>query len=208
MTFIRPQQQHTVKEKIYLEARMRCHSKLTMNWNFSVEIVSSLLQAMALLRPSGGESDFNWPDSTDCLTLDFGPSETVHRWLSLPDCAAFVGARYVICCIMWIPLDILTNSITLDLQFYTSHYMSTYCELLLLLSQFSSVFSDPSLDYVVEDPESFFDVGVVIYPGCLASVELGVRAVLDSIKDMASSSSLYLALMVYMLPSLRTALKF
>ena len=54
---------------------------------------------------------------------------------------------------------------------------------------FPSFFSDPSSDHVVEDPESFFDVGVGIFPGCLSSVELGERAVLDSIKDMASSSS-------------------
>ena len=56
-------------------------------------------------------------------------------------------------------------------------------------SSFPGFFSDPSLDHVVEDPESFFGVGVGIYPGCLASVELGERAVLDYIKDMASSSS-------------------
>lgn len=29
----------------------------------------------------------------ECLTLDFGPFETVHRWRKMPDCDEFVGAR-------------------------------------------------------------------------------------------------------------------
>ena len=33
-------------------------------------------------------------DSLDsCLTLDFGPFETIHRWRKMPECAEFVGAR-------------------------------------------------------------------------------------------------------------------
>ena len=41
----------------------------------------------------------SWSDSSgsagggDCLTLDFGPAETVHKWRKMPECAEFVGAR-------------------------------------------------------------------------------------------------------------------
>ncbi|XP_015122365.1 leucine-zipper-like transcriptional regulator 1 [Diachasma alloeum] len=31
--------------------------------------------------------------TAECLTLDFGPFETVHRWQQMPDCDEFVGAR-------------------------------------------------------------------------------------------------------------------
>ncbi|XP_020285285.1 leucine-zipper-like transcriptional regulator 1 isoform X2 [Pseudomyrmex gracilis] len=31
--------------------------------------------------------------TTECLTLDFGPFETVHRWKRMPECDEFVGAR-------------------------------------------------------------------------------------------------------------------
>ncbi|KAL7302173.1 hypothetical protein TKK_0005396 [Trichogramma kaykai] len=31
--------------------------------------------------------------ATECLTLDFGPFETVHRWQRMPECDEFVGAR-------------------------------------------------------------------------------------------------------------------
>lgn len=31
----------------------------------------------------------------ECLTLDFGPFEAVHRWRRMPECDEFVGARYV-----------------------------------------------------------------------------------------------------------------
>ncbi|XP_033223341.1 leucine-zipper-like transcriptional regulator 1 [Belonocnema kinseyi] len=31
--------------------------------------------------------------TAECLTLDFGPFETVHRWQRMPECAEFVGAR-------------------------------------------------------------------------------------------------------------------
>jgi hypothetical protein len=35
-------------------------------------------------------------DIFECLTLDFGPYETVHRWERMPACDEFVGARYVV----------------------------------------------------------------------------------------------------------------
>jgi hypothetical protein len=34
--------------------------------------------------------------ATECLTLDFGPFETVHRWQQMPECDEFVGARYIL----------------------------------------------------------------------------------------------------------------
>jgi hypothetical protein len=36
-----------------------------------------------------------WPEGAECLTLDFGPFETVHRWKRMPECDEFVGARSV-----------------------------------------------------------------------------------------------------------------
>ncbi|XP_076453190.1 leucine-zipper-like transcriptional regulator 1 isoform X2 [Babylonia areolata] len=48
---------------------------------------------MAIARPPGMDFDHNWPESTECLTLDFGPFETVHRWKRMPECDEFVGAR-------------------------------------------------------------------------------------------------------------------
>lgn len=48
---------------------------------------------MAIARPPGVEFDHNWPESAECLTLDFGPFETVHRWKRMPECDEFVGAR-------------------------------------------------------------------------------------------------------------------
>lgn len=48
---------------------------------------------MAIARPPGMEFDHNWPESAECLTLDFGPFETVHRWRRMPECDEFVGAR-------------------------------------------------------------------------------------------------------------------
>lgn len=38
--------------------------------------------------------DHSCSDSVEYLTLNFGPSETVHRWRRLPPCDEFVGARY------------------------------------------------------------------------------------------------------------------
>ncbi|XP_064461375.1 leucine-zipper-like transcriptional regulator 1 [Ornithodoros turicata] len=48
---------------------------------------------MAIARPPGFDFDHNWPESAECLTLDFGPFETVHRWRQMPNCDEFVGAR-------------------------------------------------------------------------------------------------------------------
>ena len=50
---------------------------------------------MAIARPPGVEFDHNWLESSECLTLDFGPFETVHRWKRMPECDEFVGARLV-----------------------------------------------------------------------------------------------------------------
>lgn len=51
---------------------------------------------MAIAGPPGLEFDHNWPESAECLTLDFGPFETVHRWKCMPECDEFVGARYLL----------------------------------------------------------------------------------------------------------------
>ena len=59
----------------------------------------------------------------------------------------------------------------------------------LLLSQFSSAFSDPSLDHIVCNPEFFFKVDKTDHTDLLTSVELSEETIIDSIKDMASSSS-------------------
>ncbi|XP_013413194.1 leucine-zipper-like transcriptional regulator 1 isoform X2 [Lingula anatina] len=49
---------------------------------------------MAIARPPGVDFDHhNWTESAECLTLDFGPFETVHRWRRMPECDEFVGAR-------------------------------------------------------------------------------------------------------------------
>ena len=50
-------------------------------------------EVMAIARPPGLEFDHNWPESAECLTLDFGPFETVHKWRCMPECDEFVGAR-------------------------------------------------------------------------------------------------------------------
>ncbi|GAB6032197.1 Leucine-zipper-like transcriptional regulator 1 [Chamberlinius hualienensis] len=42
---------------------------------------------------SSQELDRSWPESAECLTLDFGPFETVHSWKQMPECDEFVGAR-------------------------------------------------------------------------------------------------------------------
>ena len=51
---------------------------------------------MAIPRPVGPGGNFNWHESAEGFSLDFGPIETVHRWGSLPECAEFVGARYFV----------------------------------------------------------------------------------------------------------------
>ena len=52
---------------------------------------------MAIARPPGVQFDHNWPESAECLTLNFGPTETVHGWKRMPECDEFVGARSVQC---------------------------------------------------------------------------------------------------------------
>ena len=48
---------------------------------------------MAYSRPLNTQFDPNWSETAECLTLDFGPFETVHRWRKMPACDEFVGAR-------------------------------------------------------------------------------------------------------------------
>lgn len=48
---------------------------------------------MAIARPPGVQFDHNWPESAECLTLNFGATETVHGWKRMPECDEFVGAR-------------------------------------------------------------------------------------------------------------------
>jgi len=48
---------------------------------------------MAYSRPLNTQLDPSWSESAECLTLDFGPFETVHRWVRMPACDEFVGAR-------------------------------------------------------------------------------------------------------------------
>jgi N-acetylneuraminic acid mutarotase len=48
---------------------------------------------MAYSRPLNTEYDSNWSESAECLTLDFGPFETINRWRMMPECAEFVGPR-------------------------------------------------------------------------------------------------------------------
>ncbi|XP_071449144.1 leucine-zipper-like transcriptional regulator 1 [Hetaerina americana] len=48
---------------------------------------------MAMARPVNVDFDHNWPENAECLTLDFGPFETVHKWKRMPECDEFVGFR-------------------------------------------------------------------------------------------------------------------
>jgi len=48
---------------------------------------------MAYSRPLNTDFDPLWSESAECLTLDFGPFETVNRWRKMPACDEFVGAR-------------------------------------------------------------------------------------------------------------------
>lgn len=58
-----------------------------------LNITTDLKNTMAIARPLGMEFDHSWPESAECLTLDFGPFETAHRWRRMPECDEFVGAR-------------------------------------------------------------------------------------------------------------------
>jgi hypothetical protein len=51
------------------------------------------ISGMAYSRPLNTDFDPSWSESAECLTLDFGPFETVHRWRKMPECDEFVGAR-------------------------------------------------------------------------------------------------------------------
>eukprot|EP00794_Sanderia_malayensis_P013893 gene13893-15341_t len=46
-----------------------------------------------IIRPSPEYEDNPFSESFESLTLDFGPSETVHHWIQLPECDEFVGSR-------------------------------------------------------------------------------------------------------------------
>ncbi|XP_046979238.1 leucine-zipper-like transcriptional regulator 1 isoform X1 [Schistocerca americana] len=46
---------------------------------------------MAVAQPVN--IDHSYPEAAEALTLDFGPFETVHRWVRMPECDEFVGAR-------------------------------------------------------------------------------------------------------------------
>lgn len=48
---------------------------------------------MAYSRPLNTDFDPNWSDAAECLTLDFGPFETINRWRKMPECDEFVGPR-------------------------------------------------------------------------------------------------------------------
>jgi len=56
-------------------------------------------------------SDVSWLDSAECLTLDFGPFETVHKWKRMPSCDEFVGARceHVFCRISVLQTKVLIS---------------------------------------------------------------------------------------------------
>jgi hypothetical protein len=45
---------------------------------------------------AGMDFDHSWPETAECLTLDFGPFEAVHRWKRMLECDEFVGNRYLI----------------------------------------------------------------------------------------------------------------
>lgn len=42
------------------------------------------------------EFDHNWKDGAECLTLDFGPFETVHEWKQMLTCTEFVGSKWAV----------------------------------------------------------------------------------------------------------------
>ena len=44
-------------------------------------------------RPPGLVECGEEPPGLECLTLDFGPYEKIHRWACMPECDEFVGAR-------------------------------------------------------------------------------------------------------------------
>jgi hypothetical protein len=58
-------------------------------------VFSSRFRIMAVAH-TVRKDGVSWPESAECLTLDFGPFETVHKWTSMPECDEFVGARLVL----------------------------------------------------------------------------------------------------------------
>jgi hypothetical protein len=48
---------------------------------------------MAVAKSIKMDFDHTWLEASECLTLDFGPFEAVHRWKRMLECAEFVGAR-------------------------------------------------------------------------------------------------------------------
>ena len=55
---------------------------------------STYRNRMAKINRPTPEFDENpYLESFESLTLDFGPSETVHHWVKLPECDEFVGSR-------------------------------------------------------------------------------------------------------------------
>ena len=56
-------------------------------------MTSTSVIRMAYSRPLNMDFDPSWSESAECLTLDFGPFETVNRWRKMPACDEFVGAR-------------------------------------------------------------------------------------------------------------------
>lgn len=53
----------------------------------------SLSMGSGLKRSDSQVSSGDYIEGDDGMTLDFGPSEQVHRWRRLPECDEFVGAR-------------------------------------------------------------------------------------------------------------------
>ena len=58
-----------------------------------LQVTSPSVIRMAYSRPLNMDFDPSWSESAECLTLDFGPFETVNRWRKMPACDEFVGAR-------------------------------------------------------------------------------------------------------------------
>lgn len=53
-------------------------------------------------QPGTNSENSGQDNATECLTLDIGPFETVHRWKCMPECDEFVGARLVLYCSLFV----------------------------------------------------------------------------------------------------------
>ena len=96
----------------------RTISTCKMSWPITAQYLLEYLglhqseSSMAYSRPLNTDFDPSWSESAECLTLDFGPFETVrsastnhisvfthidqsqvNRWKKMPACDEFVGAR-------------------------------------------------------------------------------------------------------------------